>query len=168
MADIARAAGMSRAALYLSFSNKEELFRAGSARAHARTMQNVEAALATDGDVFSRIELALAAFQRELIAPFAGSADAAELFDINMALAKDITLGARAKLVALLAQALSEAQASGAISLAVLKAKPADVANMIVAATEGIKDAQSGGQSLDEGTRLFMRLLREALARPEE
>ena len=165
MADIARAAGMSRAALYLSFSNKEELFRAGSARAHARTMQNVEAALSTDGDVFSRIERALAALQRELIAPFAGSAAAAELFDINMALAKDITLGARVRLVALLAQALSEAEANGAISLDILKAKPADVANMIVAATEGIKDAQSADLSLDEGTRLFMRLLRGALSR---
>jgi len=165
MADIARAAGMSRAALYLSFSNKEELFRAGSARAHARTMQNVEAALSTDGDVFNRIELALAAFQRDLIAPFAGSADAAELFDINMTLAKDITVGARTKLVALLAQALSEAEANGAIYLDVLKAKSADVAHMIVAAIEGIKDARDAGQPLDEGTRLFMRLLRAALSR---
>ena len=163
MADIARAARMSRAALYLSFSSKEELFRAGSARAHARTMQNVEAALAADGDVFSRIESALAAFQQELVAPFAGSADAAELFDVNMTLARDITLGARAKLVALLAQALSDADANGAISLQLLKAKPADVAGMIVAAIEGIKDAKDAGQSLDEGTRVFMRLLRAAL-----
>ena len=163
MADIARAARMSRAALYLSFSSKEELFRAGSARAHARTMQNVEAALAADGDVFSRIESALAAFQRELVAPFAGSADAAELFDVNMTLARDITLGARARLVALLAQALSDADANGAISLQLLKAKPVDVAGMIVAAIEGIKDAKDAGQSPDEGTRLFMRLLRAAL-----
>ena len=128
-------------------------------------MQNVEAALSTDGDVFSRIERALAALQRELIAPFAGSVAAAELFDINMALAKDVTLGARGRLVALLAQALSEAEADGAISLDILKAKPADVANMIVAATEGMKDTQSADLSLDEGTRLLMRLLRGALSR---
>ncbi|XSC44461.1 TetR/AcrR family transcriptional regulator [Bradyrhizobium sp. RDT10] len=165
MADIARAAGMSRAALYLSFGSKEELFRAGSARAHARTMQNVEAALAADGDVFSRIESALAAFQRELVAPFAGSADAAELFDVNMTLARDITLGARARLVALLAQALSDAEENGAISMQGLEAKPADVAGMVVAAIEGIKDAKEVGQSLDEGTRLFIRLLRAALSR---
>ena len=165
MADIARAARMSRAALYLSFGSKEELFRAGSARAHARTMQNVEAALAAGGDVFSRIESALAAFQQELVAPFAGSADAAELFDANMTLARDITLGARAKLVALLAQVLSDAEANGAISLQVLEAKPADVAGMIVAAIEGIKDAKDVGQSLGEGSRLFMRLLRAALSR---
>jgi hypothetical protein len=78
-------------------------------------------------------------------------------------LARDITLGARAKLVALLAQALSDADANGAISLQLLKAKPADVAGMIVAAIEGIKDAKDAGQSMDEGTRVFMRLLRAAL-----
>jgi AcrR family transcriptional regulator len=165
MADIARAAGMSRAALYLSFGSKEELFRAGSARAHARTMREVEVALSGDGDVFGRIERAIAAFQRGLIAQFAGSGDAAELFDINMTLAMDITLGARGRLVALLAQALTDAQISGAISLDALNAKPADVAGVIVAAMEGIKEAQVAGQSLDESTRLFMRLLREALNR---
>ncbi|MFG3596562.1 helix-turn-helix domain-containing protein [Bradyrhizobium sp. RDI18] len=165
MADIARAAGMSRAALYLSFSSKEELFRAGSARAHARAMRKVEAALAGDGDVFSRTEMAIAAFQRELIAPFAGSGDAAELFEANIALARDVTLAARAELVALLAQALTNAQATGAITLDALHATPADVAAIIVAAMEGIKDAQVADHDLLEDTRLFLRLLRKALSR---
>ena len=163
MADIARAAGISRAALYLSFGSKEELFRAGSARAHARTMRNVEAALAGTGDVFSRIEAAIAAFQRDLIAPLSASDSAAELFDTNMTLAKDITLAARARLVAQLAQALADAQTTGAISLDAVNARPVDVAAMMVASMEGIKDAQGAGQSLEESTRLFMRLLRQAL-----
>ena len=117
MADIARAAKISRASLYLSFGSKEDLFRAGSTRAHANTMREVEAALAARGDVFSRIENGIAVFQRGLIAPFAGSPDAAELFDVNMALASDITLAARARLVALLAQALADAQTAGAVAL---------------------------------------------------
>lgn len=165
MADIARAAGISRAALYLSFGSKEELFRAGSERAHAKTMRSVEAALAGDGDVFSRIELAIAAFQRDLIVPFAGSADAAELFDANMTLAKDVTLAARARLVALLARALADAQARNAITLDALKASPTDLAGIIVAAMEGIKEAQAAGQNLLEDTQLFLRLLRLALTR---
>ena len=168
MADIARAAGISRAALYLSFGSKEELFRAGSERAHARTMRNVEAALAGDGDIFSRIELAIAAFQRDLIMPFAGSADATELFDANMALARDVTLAARAQLVALLARALADAEATGAITLDDLKAVPTDLAGIIVAAMEGIKEAQAAGRNLLEDTRLFLRLLRQALTRNRE
>jgi AcrR family transcriptional regulator len=165
MADIARAAGISRAALYLSFGSKEELFRAGSARAHAKTMQSVEAALAGDGDVFSRIERAIAAFQRDLIAPFAGSADAAELFDANMALANDITLAARARLVTLLARVLADAQASDEITLDDLKASPTELAGIIVAAMEGIKEAQVAGRNLLEDTQLFLRLMRQALTR---
>lgn len=165
MADIARAAGISRAALYLSFGSKEELFRAGSLRAHAKTMQSVEAALAGDGDVFRRIELAMAAFQRDLIAPFAGSADAAELFDANMALAKDITLAARAQLVTLLARVLADAQASDTINLDDLKASPTELAGIIVAAVEGIKEAQAAGHNLLEDTQLFLRLMRLALTR---
>ena len=164
MADIARAAGISRASLYLSFGSKEDLFRAGSARAHARTMQEVEAALADGGDVFSRIETAVAAFQRELITPFAGSPDAIELFDVNMTLAKDITLAAREKLVALLAQALAEAQAAKTIALDSLDSKPADLAGVIVAAMDGIKHTQGASPKIDEDMRLFMRLLRAALS----
>lgn len=165
MADIARAAGMSRAALYLCFSSKEDLFRAGSARAHARTMRNVESELAGAGDVFSRIERAVAVFQRELIVPFAASGDAAELFDTNMALARDITQGARTRLVALLAQALADAQASGAIAMETLQATPADVAAILAGAMEGIKDAQVEGRDLHADTQLFLRLLRQALTR---
>ena len=164
MADIARAASISRASLYLSFGSKEELFRAGSTRAHASTMREVEAALAGGGDVFSRIEAAIAVFQRELIAPFAGSPDAAELFDVNMALAKDITLAARARLVALLAQALADAQAAGAVALDPLNSRPDDVANVIVAAMDGIKHAPGDGADSEESMKLFMRLLRAAIS----
>ena len=164
MADIARAANISRASLYLSFGSKEELFRAGSTRAHASTMRNVEAALAGSGDVFVRIESAIAAFHRGLIAPFAASADAVELFEINMALARDITLAARATLVERLAQVLADAQAAGVVALGRLDATPADIANVIIAAMEGIKHAPGDGAKLEAGMQLFMRLLRAAIS----
>ena len=164
MADIARAANISRASLYLSFGSKEELFRAGSTRAHANTMREVEAALAGSGDVFNRLEGAIAVFQRGLIAPFAGSPDAAELFDVNMALAKDITLAARARLVALLAQALADAQTAGAVALDSLNSTPDDVANVIVAAMDGIKHSPGDSAKADERMQLFMRLLRAAIS----
>jgi AcrR family transcriptional regulator len=164
MADIARAANISRASLYLSFGSKEGLFRAGSTRAHASTMRNVEAALAGSGDVFVRIESAIAAFHRGLIAPFASSPDAVELFEVNMALAKDITLAARATLVERLAQALADAQAPGVVALDRLNAKPGEIANVIVAAMEGIKHAPGDGEKLEAGMQLFMRLLRAAIS----
>lgn len=163
MADIARAAGISRASLYLSFSSKEELFRAGSIRAHTRTLKKVAAALQDKGSAFDRMEKAIAAFQGELIAPFGSSADAEELFAANMALAADITRDARARLVEMLAQSLTTAAENKEINLKPLQAPPAQLANIIVAAMDGIKHAQGDGSNLQADTRLFMRLLREAV-----
>lgn len=164
MADIARAAAISRASLYLSFGSKEELFRAGSARAHAQTLDEVAAVLAGEGNALDRLAKAVAVFQRELIAPFGSGADADELFATNMALAADITLEARQTLLSLLTQTILSAAQNGEIDLEPLRALPAELANLIVAAMDGIKHAQSGGSSLEDDTRLFMRLLRLAVA----
>ncbi|OKO85591.1 TetR/AcrR family transcriptional regulator [Bradyrhizobium sp. AS23.2] len=166
MADIAKAAGISRASLYLAFSNKEELFRAGSARAHARAMDAVSLALSEKCDVVARIEAAMTTFQRSLIAPFGGSAEAEELFTTNMALAQDITLDTRTQLLELLASHLSKAEQNGEIDLSRVGAQPKDLADMIVAAMDGLKHMRGAGAALEDGTRLFMRILRAATATP--
>jgi AcrR family transcriptional regulator len=163
MADIARAARISRASLYLSFSSKEELFRAGSMRAHTRTLNEVAAVLEGKGRAIDRIEMAISVFQRELIAPFGGSADPEELFAANMALAADITLEARTKLLSMLTQTLIAAVESDEIELEPLQAPPAQLANIIVTAMDGIKHARVDGSSLADDTKLFMRLLRVAV-----
>ena len=163
MADIARAAGISRASLYLSFNSKEDLFRAGSMRAQTRTMDEVATVLAGQGSAFERMEMALALFQRELIAPFGGSADAEELFAANMALAPDITLEARTKLLNMLTRTLIVATENKEIDLGPLQAQPAQLASIILAAMDGIKHAQRGGSNFENDTKLFIRLLRVAV-----
>ncbi len=163
MADIARAAGISRASLYLAFTSKEELFRAGSTRAHMRTMAEVEAALARTGDVVDRIAAAISAFQEGLIVPFGRSENAKELFEANMDLAKDITVAARSKLLELLAKALAEARSRGEIDLDMTKAEPTDLAALIAAAMDGIKHNYSADGSCDNAMQLLMRILRGAI-----
>ncbi|MEG0880867.1 MAG: TetR family transcriptional regulator [Janthinobacterium sp.] len=165
MLDIAQAAGMSRAALYLHFKNKEDVFRAGSARAHATVMAQVAAALAESGPVFTRIETALLAFQQGLMAEIAASAHGQELFDANMTLAADVTLTARATLAASLAGALEQAEAAGDIALRRVDATAAQVAALLVAAMDGIKHAHGGGEALRLGIALQMRVLGAALLR---
>ncbi|RDL49230.1 putative HTH-type transcriptional regulator YfiR [Ensifer sp. M14] len=163
MADIARAAGISRASLYLSFSSKEDVFRAGSARAHRQTMVEVEVALKGQGSVFDRIEAAVTTFQRGLIVPLGASADARELFEINMALAADITLETRQRFLDLLSLALREAADKGDINLDTVDTEPADLAGIILAAMSGIKEMRGAEPDLGDNTRLFMRLLRAAV-----
>lgn len=98
-----------------------------------------------------------------LIAPFCGSADAKELFDANMALAKDITLDARTKLLSLLSRTLADSATQREIDLDAVKAHPVDLARIIVAAMDGIKDAQGASSNLENGTKLLMRLLQAAM-----
>ncbi len=164
MADIARAAGISRASLYLSFSSKEDVFRAGSARAHRQTMAEVEVALKAQVSVFDRIEAAVTTFQRGLIVPLGASADARELFEINMALAADITLETRQRFLDLISLALREAADKGEINLGAVDTEPANLAGIIFAAMSGIKEMRGAEPGLGDDTRLLMRLLRAALS----
>lgn len=163
MADIARAAGISRASLYLTFKSKEELFRAGSLRAHTKTMINVTAALAGDGGVIDRVEAAMKIFQQELLTPFGSSDEANELFATNMALAADITIEARVKLLSMLEQTIAVATRRHEISLEKTSSTPAQMASLILAGIEGIKHSRKAGPHLQEETSLFMRFLRAAV-----
>jgi AcrR family transcriptional regulator len=165
MLDIAQAAGMSRAALYLHFKNKEDVFRSGSERAHSEVLRQVETALAAGTDVMKRIEGAVSSFLQGLMQQISASAHGQELFDANMALAGDITRQARTKLVSVLAKTLADADAAGEIDLASVGAQPMDLAGMIVATVDGIKHAQGGGSAFRDGISLFMRLLGAALLR---
>jgi AcrR family transcriptional regulator len=163
MVDIARAAGISRASLYLVFNSKEELFRAGSARAHERTMSDVESVLSSKGEVVDRIAAAISTFQEGLIAPFSKSENAKELFEINMQLAADITSAARSRLLHLLSQTLADAEAQGEMELKTLKSSPMEVAAFIAAAMDGIKHSFSADGSAESALGLLMRILRSAL-----
>lgn len=163
MADIARAAKISRASLYLAFNSKEELFRAGSLRAHTRTMANVTAVLAQSGNAIERVEAAIMVFQRELVIPLNESDEANELFATNMALAPDITIEARTKLLNVLEQTLAAAVQTGEINLEAARATPAQLASLILAGIEGIKHSRKAGNHLEDEIKLFMRFLRVAV-----
>lgn len=164
MADIARAARISRASLYLSFNSKEELFRAGSTRAHSKTMSDVTETLARAGSIFERIAAAILTFQDGLIAPFGGSDNAQELFAANMDVARDVTLDAQKQLLDLLTTALSEAVEHREIDLTRLGSQPADLAALIVAAMDGIKHTHGVGPEFERGCSLFIALLKLGIA----
>ncbi|MEN3148220.1 helix-turn-helix domain-containing protein [Neorhizobium sp. IRAMC:178] len=162
MADIARAAGISRASLYLCFNSKEELFRAGSLRAHSQSINDVAKTLGRSGSIFDRISAAVLAFQDGLIAPFGGSDNAEELFAANMELARDITADTRTRLLDLLTKALAEADKNREIDLTAVGSQPAALAALIAAAMDGIKHTHGVGPEFERGTHLFMALLKRA------
>src|SRR6185436_19820924 len=106
-----------RAALYLHFPTKEELFRAGSRRAHSCALDRVDAALAAPGDVVSRIDAAMAAYIAALTAQVSSSVHGGELLDVGLGVAGDIVRDAHTHLVTRLAAALNAAVAAGQVHL---------------------------------------------------
>ncbi|WP_176387263.1 TetR/AcrR family transcriptional regulator [Leucobacter sp. 7(1)] len=162
MKDLADAAGISRASLYLHFSNKEDLFRAGSERAHASVMSEVEARLDGTAPVVQRVTAAMTSYLQGLMEEISASPHGQELFDSNMTLSRDITLAARARITTLLASALADAAEAGEIELNRISATPAELAGLILATVEGVKASGGTGAQITGGVALFMRVLGEA------
>ena len=164
MQDIATAAGISRAALYLKFSSKDDVFRAGSIRAHQQAMAAVDAALVAPAGTFERIHAALQAFSSGLMAEIAASPRGSELFDASIELVGDVVQQAREDLTARLANTLREAESTGEISLSLADTTPEHVATLLLATLDGLKHAQATDDPTLGGLALQLRLIQRCTA----
>ncbi|HXZ83985.1 MAG TPA: helix-turn-helix domain-containing protein [Myxococcota bacterium] len=136
---IAREAGISRAALYLHFRDKEDIFRAVSRQVHERSQAAAEAAAAGPGGVAQRIEAALAAKHGKFFAIVRGSPHVAELLQERNRLCGDITEAYRKRFRRLLQRVLEEADARGELDLASAGVGAAEAAELFVAGTRGLE-----------------------------
>ncbi|MFD5271753.1 TetR/AcrR family transcriptional regulator [Streptomyces sp. NPDC058335] len=166
MQDIARAAGMSRAALYLHFPSKEDLFRAGSRRAHAQALVEVDTALAEQGDVLSRVDAAMAAYFGGLLAQISSSVHGGEVLDASLDVAGDVVREAHAALVARLASALEAAAAAGEVQFSTSDATAEDIALLLLAVADGLKKTTTDPRLRQERKALFLRLVHAGIAPP--
>ena len=87
MEDIARGAGMSRAALYLHFKNKEEIFRSMVGGYYAQAVEAARAALAVPGGAAERLQAAFEAQTGEGYRQMLESPHGEELMDSKHAVA---------------------------------------------------------------------------------
>lgn len=168
MADIARAAGMSRASIYLYFPTKEDLFRAGARRAHSRALEHARAVLAAPGDsgVVARISAAMAAYFAALTELVSGSAHASELFDAGFTVTGDIVRDSDEALVAMIAGALDRAVAAGQARLAGVDASASDAARLLLAVAAGLRQTSPDPEQWAAHRALFFRLVSAAIEQP--
>lgn len=164
MKDLAEAAGISRATLYMNFSNKEDVFRAGSQRAHAMVLADVESVLNTEGPVIERIDKAMTAYLQGLMEEISASPHGQELFASNLALSGDLTHESRRHVKDRITEVLAEAALTGEIVPSALDTTPAELASLILATVEGIKAAGGVGTQISDGSSLFMRILGAAVS----
>ncbi|MCV9965387.1 TetR/AcrR family transcriptional regulator [Pararhizobium sp. BT-229] len=165
MQDVADAAMMSRAALYLHFRNKDDLFRSLMQWHYGEALKAAEAAFSTDRPFIPRMESALAAFTMAMMGPVKASAYGLELFEANMMLAGDINAATALRLRALIENAVTTAVSRGEISLSATGLSAEGLTDLVYVCLDGIKKAPNGLEKLDKRLAALMRLL-DASTRP--
>lgn len=164
MQDIAAAAGMSRAALYLHFKNKEDVFRSVSEALHDDVLSAAEAAFRAPAPLSERFGNGLLAFWRGLMEPIQASPHGQEIFDANTALAGDITERAKLRVLALVREAFADAAKAGEIDPASLGSDADSLADMVFAAIDGLKHGDAGLDALERRILLFSKVVLRGLA----
>ena len=139
MEDIAREGGVSRAALYLHFPNKEAIFRSLAEALHREALARAETALALEGPIQERVQGALEGKSLRFVEILGASPHGAELVETSSRECGDIAAATEQRFVRRLADVLSGAAAAGELDLARAGLSPAAAAELLVQASRGLK-----------------------------
>lgn len=139
MDDIAKAAGMSRPALYLVYKNKKDIYRACMIDMLEVLSQRLEVISASDA---APQESVYAVLDAGIIGPFrllCQTTHGQEIFDMKSEIAADLFEKWIGSLETATAAILKRAAEDGKIALEDARMKPEDIAAIIVDGAEGIK-----------------------------
>jgi AcrR family transcriptional regulator len=139
MEDISSEAGLSRAALYLQFRNKEDIFRELATGLHEQCLSTAEAALAGDAPLAKRLQAAVEAKTLPMIEIAANSPHGAELMDERNRLCGDLASDSERRFVTMLTEALEHADRAGEVDLAASGLTANAAADVFAAAVHGLK-----------------------------
>lgn len=161
---VARQAGISRAAVYLHFANKEELFRALVDDLHTRALADATAAARADGPLADRLTAAMVAKTARFFDLLRASEHADEFLDENHRLCGEISTVFAAKHARLLRRMIAAAAAADEISLTTVGASATQVAELLIDTAEGIKTRHRTILSSDAYRRRLGDAIRIVLA----
>ncbi|GAB1381232.1 TetR/AcrR family transcriptional regulator [Pararhodobacter aggregans] len=139
MEDIARAAGVSRAALYLHYRNKQDIFRSLVQGYFELTEARMQAALVPGLDPETALRGAFEAKLGPEMMPLIESPHGEELIDANFVTAADLVEAAEARLAGMIADWLRAEAEAGRVTLAAFDGEAAAMAEAIVAGLHGLK-----------------------------
>jgi AcrR family transcriptional regulator len=164
MDDIARAAEMSRPALYLLFRNKTDIYRAIAQQVFAAALASADRAFSTDRPLAERLEAMLEDAVYAMLARFQNSPHGAEVMDAKVNLAGDLVEEWVRGMIDMLEAALNREAQAGAIDLAARGYTARGLAELFWDAVEGAKTRVSDIDSQRRSTRMIIRLIAEAVA----
>ncbi|MDQ7070484.1 MAG: helix-turn-helix domain-containing protein [Rhodobacterales bacterium] len=139
MQDIAAGAGMSRAALYLHYRNKEDIFRSLAQYYYERAQQAVLAALTPVLPAHAALLAAFEAQGGEVMQTMLTSPHGAELMDTKYASSGDIAIAGEARIATIYADWLRREAAAGRVDLAGFGDDATGVAVTMITALHGLK-----------------------------
>jgi AcrR family transcriptional regulator len=163
MDDIARAAEISRPALYLMFRNKTDIYRALAAGHTEDMIDTARAALSGEGSLAERLEQSFDCILT-ITAEIEASPHGHELLDMKNSLAGEILVEWRGRMVELVEAAIERERArsrSGQPSGAPARL----LAEMLLDAMEGLKTRQLPLEDQRETTKAFICVVAEAAQR---
>jgi AcrR family transcriptional regulator len=161
MEDIASEAGVSRAALYLQFRNKEEIFVSLAKRLQDDALSRAFAALAADGPLAERVRSAIEAKSLKLIEITLGSPHGAELMDETNRLCGDLVADTERRFTEQLTKLLRRAAQDGEIDLGAAGLNAAEAAQLLLRSVKGLKGP---GVTVDDYQRGLASLVRVFIA----
>lgn len=163
MDDIARAAEMSRPALYLLFKNKMEICRALAASVMKRSVARARTELTGDGSFAERLERAIGVAFLSMMQRFAESPHGAELLDLKTTICGDLVEGWRAELTALFAEAIGDEAAWNTLDLASLGLSAESMAAILMDGLEGMKTRLAAPAAQRQAAQALIQVIARAL-----
>jgi AcrR family transcriptional regulator len=163
MDDIAQLAGISRAALYLLFPNKEGIFRTLSQEMHDSAHERFTTALGAGGPLAERLLTAFDGKDHEFFEIVIGSPHGRELVDFNHGIGADIVEQADVLLKDALIGGIEQAAAAGEIMLARVGMDAAECADLLLHASHGLKHGSTDWSSYRRRLEYLIQLLIVAL-----
>lgn len=139
MEDIAKGAGMSRAALYLHYRNKEDIFRSLTEGYYDLAVAQVSEALSRDLPPAMALQLAFETQAGPVFEALLSSPHGQELLDTKIAHGADQAALGEARLSAVYATWLERQAGAGAVSLAASDGDAQALAATMLAALHGVK-----------------------------
>jgi len=139
MEDIASESGLSRAALYLQFRNKEDIFRDLARGLHEEGLLQAEAALEGEQSLSERLRAGVEAKTLRMIEIVYGSPHGSELMDEKNRLCGDLATDSERRFQEMLTRVFERAEETKEIDLTVSGLSATEVADVFAGAVQGLK-----------------------------
>jgi AcrR family transcriptional regulator len=163
MDDIARAAELSRPALYLVFRNKTDIYRALANNLLEGSLTVARVELAGDKPLGVRLFQVIDSALISVMAKIAESPHGAEILDMKSSLAGDVVEAWRAEMVGQFATAIAQEAGATGVDLAARDLSPATLADMLFDGFEGMKMRVSGAEEQRKAVRGLVKIVELAI-----